>query len=203
MKLKINEIVLVERRPFSVHDFRQFEVEGQKYQMTSGTFRNKVVELKKAGKVELAFNAGLAFYTIPGKRFDKSMTSTHTGVNNIINGEIKQNPIYKWLKNRPTEQQALHNIRLMFKATGIWNIFSKIYPALVNPTNKDILIPTLEFFDYLDVKLTIHHTDTVSVALVCSSRPIAVDYGGILDLYEVLIRMEEHLKNVIQKLFKE
>jgi hypothetical protein len=36
---------------------------------------------------------------------------------NTVNNEslLKQTPIYKWLKNRPMEKQALHNIRLTFK----------------------------------------------------------------------------------------
>jgi hypothetical protein len=33
MKLKIREIVLVEERPFTFADFREFEIAGQKYHM--------------------------------------------------------------------------------------------------------------------------------------------------------------------------
>ena len=40
MKLKMNEIILLEQRPFSFADFREFEIDGKKYQMKHGTFRN-------------------------------------------------------------------------------------------------------------------------------------------------------------------
>ena len=49
MKLKIREIVLVEERPFTSADFREFEIAGQKHHMTDGTFRNLISKLKKSG----------------------------------------------------------------------------------------------------------------------------------------------------------
>jgi hypothetical protein len=72
------------------------------------------------------------------------MTQDHTGavMNTVVNESLlRQTPVYKWLKNRPTNKQSLHNIRLAFEAAGIWNIFSKVYPSLVNPDNKDIKLP--------------------------------------------------------------
>jgi hypothetical protein len=50
------------------------------------------------------------------------------------------------------------------------------------------------FFDYIDVIVTIHHTDTVSVAISCSYKPIVVDIKNIHNLSEALIRTELHLK---------
>jgi hypothetical protein len=146
----------------------KFEINGEKYEMNHGTFRNNISKLRKAGEVELAFRSKPAFYTIPGKKFSKSMTHNHMGavINSVISESLlKQTPIYKWIKNRLPDKQALHNIRLTFEAVGIWDIFSKIYPTLVNPDNKGIKLPTLLFFDYIDVIVTIHHTDTVSVAI--------------------------------------
>jgi hypothetical protein len=198
MKLKIREIVLIEQRPFSFVDFREFEVGGEKYEMDHGTFRNNISALRKAGEVELAFRSKPAFYTIPGKKFSKSMTQDHMGavINTVINEPLlRQTPIYKWLKNRPTHKQSLHNIRLTFEATGIWNTFSKVYLTLVNPDNKDITLPTLLYFDYIDVIVTIHQTDTVSVAIACSFRPIAIDIPDLLQLCEVLTRTEICLAN--------
>jgi hypothetical protein len=198
MKLKIREIVLIEQRPFSFVDFRAFEVAGEKYEMKDGTFRNNISKLRKVGVVELAFRSKPAFYTIPGKKFSKSMTQDHMGavINTVINEPLlRQTPIYKWLKNRPTHKQSLHNIRLTFEATGIWNTFSKVYPTLVNPDNKDIKLPTLLYFDYIYVIVTIHQTDTVSVAIACSFRPIAIDIPDLLQLCEVLTRTEIRLAN--------
>ena len=115
------------------------------------------------------------FYTIPGKKFSKSMTQDHTGavINTVISESLlRQTPIYRWLNS--------------FDAAGIWNIFSKIYPALINPDKKDIKLPTLMFFEYIDVTVTIHHTDTVSIAISCSFRPIVIDIPDILQLCEAL-----------------
>jgi hypothetical protein len=52
MKLKMKEIILIEQRPFSFADFREFEIGGKKYQMGYGTFRNSISRLKKRGEVE-------------------------------------------------------------------------------------------------------------------------------------------------------
>ena len=125
MKLKMKQIVLVEQRPFSFADFRKFEIGGEKYEMRHGTFRNNISRLMKEGEVQLAFKSRPAFYTIPGKKFSKTVTLDHMGVPpSIINRSIlKSMPIYTWLKNQPTEKQALHNIRLTFEARGIWNIY--------------------------------------------------------------------------------
>jgi len=205
MKLKIREIVLIEQRPFSFVDFRAFEVAGEKYEMNHGTFRNNISALRKVGEVEIAFKSKPVFYTIPGKKFSKSMTQDRMGavINTVINEPLlRQTPIYKWIKNRPIHKQSLHNIRLTFEAPGIWNTFSKVYPKLVNPDNKDIKLPTLLFFDYIDVIVTIHHTDTVSVAISCSYKPIVVDIKNIHNLSEALIRTELHLKGIADANFK-
>jgi hypothetical protein len=126
MKLRIMEIVLKEQRPFSLSDLKKFEIGGKRYKIGYGTLRNNISALVKAGFVEPAFRSRPAYYTIPCKKFDKSMTLDHTGVSNAIIDEsiLKQTPVYKWIKNRPFEKQALHNIRLVFESTGIWNIFS-------------------------------------------------------------------------------
>ena len=129
------------------------------------------------------------------------MTQDHMRavINSVINESLlRQSPIYKWLKNRHTHKQSLHNIRLTFEAPSIWNIFSKVYPTLVNPDNKDIKLPSLLFFDYIDIIITIHHTHTVSVAISCSYKPIVVDIKDILQLSEALMRTEQHLKNIIE-----
>jgi hypothetical protein len=192
MKLKMKEIILLEHRPFSFADFREFEIGGEKYQMKDGTFRNNISKLRKAGEVELAFRSRPAFYTLPGKKFSKTMTLDRMGVPDgvIDQSTLESMPIYKWLKNQPTEKQSLHNIRLRFESPGLWHVFSKIQPALVNPDNKDIILPSSVYFDYLDVTVTIHHTDTVSIAISCSFRPIAVDVPDILPLCEALTRTE-------------
>jgi hypothetical protein len=202
MKLKMKEIVIVQGRPFSYLDFAEFEVSGQTYKMSHGTFRNNISRLRKAGEIELAVGSKPACYTIPGKKFSKVMTHDHAGVLNTIIPEhlLKQTPIYRWLKNKPIQKQALHDIRLTFKADGIWNVFSNIHADKVNPANKDVQLPTLPFFDYIDVIVTVHHTDTVSVAVSCSFRPIAIDVKDIFQHFEALIRTETHIANAMEKI---
>src|SRR5918912_805325 len=201
MKLKINEIVLVQGRPFSYLDFAEFEVGGQTYKMRYGTFRNYISKLKRTREIELAFRSKPAFYTKPGKEFSKAMTHDHTGVLNSIIPEhlLKDTPIYRWLKNKPVEKQALHDIRLSFKAAGIWNVFSKVYTDKVNPDNKGIQLSTLTYCDYIDVIVTIHPTDTVSVAISCSFRPIAIDVKDLFQLVEALTRTETYLTNAMNQ----
>lgn len=127
------------------------------------------------------------------------MTLGHTGVPNAIIDQsiLKQTPVYKWIKNRPFNKQALHNIRLTFEASGIWHILSKAYPDRIEDNSQDILLQPLTFFDYIDVTITIHHTSTVSVAVSCSHRPIAVDAKDIMQLSEALTRTEVHLANIV------
>jgi hypothetical protein len=199
MKLKIREIVLVEECPFTFADFREFEISGQKYHMKDGTFRNLISKLRKSGEVELPFRSRPEFYTPTGKKFNRTMTLDHVGVTNAIidQSALKVMPIYNWLKRQPMEKQSLHNIRLRFdSAVGLWDIYSKMNTFIVNPDNKDIILPTSVYFDYLEVAVTIHHTNTVSVA-ISSFKPIAVDIPDILPLCEALTRTEINLANII------
>lgn len=128
------------------------------------------------------------------------MILDRTGVSPIINDALlRQTPIYKWLKNRPTEKQSLHNIRLTFEVKGIWGSFSNIYPQNIDPVSKDIKLPPSIFFQYLDVKTTIHHTNTVSVAISCSFRPIVIRLRDFLQLYEAMARTEMQIGFIVEK----
>ena len=69
MKEHMAFIVLSECRPFSHRDFTRFEVDGKEYRMTPGTFRNKILKLRRLGEIELAYNAGTPFYTLKGHSF--------------------------------------------------------------------------------------------------------------------------------------
>ena len=106
-------------------------------------------------------------------------------------------PIYNWIKNRPVNKQALHNIRLNFESNGIWDIFSKVYPDRIEHNSQDIRLSPLTFFGYIDVTITIHHTNTVSVAISCSCKPIAVDAKDIMQLFEALPRTEVHITTIV------
>ena len=150
-----------------------FEVDGKAYRMTHGTFRNKILTLRKTGKVELAYNAGTAFYTMKGKTFGKKMTPDHTGVHHS-----KMDSFSRLIYNLPTETPAVHDIRLKFQVQGIWAKLSSIQPEIpVNQRSKDICIPTWKIGDLL-IRTTGHKSDTVSVIVACSLAPVTVNFNG-------------------------
>jgi hypothetical protein len=202
MKCRIEEIVAEEQRLFSVSDFRRFEVDGKEYRMSTGTCRNYFVKLKRERIIKFAYRSGLAFYTLPGREFPKSMTSDHVGGTSSSSSSLeagRKTPIYKWIKNLPIEKQSVHNLRLTFSTIGIWKVFSAIYHKQANDShNMDIRLSTWTFLDDIDVSVTIHHTDTVSVAIACSYRPIAVDLGDIISLFELLLRTEFKLTKLVE-----
>jgi hypothetical protein len=94
MRKHVEYLVLKEERPFSLHDFLNFKVDGLRYHMSSGTFRNKVSALVKKGEVEVAYYSSIAFYTLNGVKFAKTMIPDHTGgyavtiINNLFLSRI-------------------------------------------------------------------------------------------------------------------
>jgi hypothetical protein len=204
MRKKIMQIVIQDERPFSFIDFKSFEIDGKRYELEHGTIRNYFSRLTKVGEIEFAYNSGVAFYTLPGKKFTKDVTANHVGGSyssslSLHQLPIKNTPIYKWIKNRRFDKQALHDIRLTFEAKGIWTIFHAIYPNLVNDNNQDLRLPSLIFFEYLNIGITIHHSDTVSIYIGCSCKPIALDVPDILQLIEALTRTEMQLINTMNE----
>jgi hypothetical protein len=203
MKKRIREIVLLEEKPFSFLDFKNFAVDGIQYELKHGVIRNYLSKLTRRGEIEFSFNSGIAFYTLPGKTFSKDVAADRVGGHPssmlLHQLPIKGTPIYRWLKNRRFDKQALHDIRLTFEANGIWNLFKK-YPNFVDTYNQDIHLPPLAFFGYIDIGITVHHSDVVSISIGCSFKPIALDIPDILQLIEVLTRLEVNLTSEIDKL---
>jgi hypothetical protein len=190
MLAQIQYIVLVEKRAFCVLDFRRFEVDGKEYRMASGTFRNKIGILVKEGIVVFQFRSSYAYYSLPGHNFTKSMTDNHAGAITIFG---RQTPLYKWLKGRPREKQSLHDFRLTFISNGIWQTVSKKFQAEKN--NKDVCLDSLRFSEDILVEITVHHSDTVSVAIACTDRPLVIDIPDILYLIEIMTRAELSIAN--------
>jgi hypothetical protein len=160
MEKHMDYLVHTENRPFSYRDFMEFEVEGKVYRMRHGTFRNKIAALKKSGRVELAYNAGTAFYTLKGKKFGRTMTPNHTGVYHP-----KMDSLSRYIYDLPTETPAVHDIRLKFQVQGIWSKLSSIHPEIpINQRSKDICIPTMKTSD-LFIRTIVHKSDTVSTLI--------------------------------------
>lgn len=87
MKVYIKRLVLIDKRPFSYLDFRDFEVNGERYGMTHGTFRNKISKLVKEGFVQFEYRSDIAFYSLKGVHFAKPkrgvMTDNHMVVSSV------------------------------------------------------------------------------------------------------------------------
>jgi hypothetical protein len=192
MQKQMSYLVFVENRPFSYADFLKFEVNEKEYSMTHGTFRNKITQFVRSEKVEVAYRSGPTFYTLKGVRFGKHklMTPNRTGV------PTSNNPFYKFIKDLPMNKHALHDIRLRFKVNGIWSMLSS--KLELHPVSKDITLQTWTF-NNLILKTIVHKTDTISVIVGCSYRPIAVDINGIIRLTEALTRVEERLSVLVNQ----
>jgi len=192
MKVHIKRLVLIDKRPFSFHDFLDFEVNGERYGMTHGTFRNKISKLKKEGYVQFEYRSGIAFYSLKGLHFAKPkrgvMTDNHTVVSSLSSLSS-----VSFIDSLPSDKHALHDIRYRFKVDSIWTVITTSHPELKpNDISKDIALDPIVTHD-LTIKTTIHHTDTVSVIVACSLNPIAVDLKGLLRLSNALTRVEERL----------
>lgn len=208
----IRNIVLTEHRPFSYRDFC-LEVKGQPYAMSHGTYRNKVSKFKKLGIVEQEYNAGTAFHTLTGVHFGKrkrkkktmtpSMTPNHMGVSSVTNAnsvttDYSKIPIYKELQKLPPENRALHDIHYRFPVPDSWKIIYASNRYSLNPVSKDISLPPINN-NILRLRTTIHHTDTVTVVVGCSSSPVAVTTEDIIRLSNALTRVEERTSRILDE----
>src|SRR5690349_2236713 len=109
MKRHMQRIVLIEKRPFSYLDFLDFEVDGKRYKMTHGTFRNKISTFIKNGLIQLEYYSVQAFYSLKGYHFTQpkhGMTDNHTVVPNLSSVSS-----VSFIDSLPPDKNALHDIR--------------------------------------------------------------------------------------------
>jgi hypothetical protein len=110
------------------------------------------------------------------------MTPYHTGVSSSFSSAATDNDsLYRRILDLPIGRNALHDIHLGFNKEGIWSLLSTTGSFQINSFSKDIRLPGLKRRD-LNIKTTVHHTDTVSVVVGGSYYPIAVDFNGIIRL---------------------
>jgi hypothetical protein len=196
MKMHIQGLVRVEKRPFCFCDFLDFEVDGKKYSMTHGTFRNKISKLVRAGYLELQYNSGPAFYSLNGFNFTKpkpAVTDNHTVVPSLSSVSS-----VSFIDTLPSDKHTLHDIRFRFKVDNIWTAIANNHPELKpNEVSKDISLDPI-ITQGLTIRITIHHTDTVSVIVACSLNPVAADLKGLVRLSNALTRVEERLLRYIE-----
>ena len=165
--------------------------------MKYGTLRNILSDLKGTRQIQIAYKTKQTFYTLPGITFGKSnmMTRYHTGV---PSSSSDNDSLYRRILDLPIGKNALHDIHLRFNVKGIWSLLSAMGSFKINSFSKDIRLPVWEIRG-LNIKTTVHHTDTVSVVVGASYRPIAVDFNGIIRLSNALTSVEERLTNLIQE----
>jgi hypothetical protein len=103
-----------------------------------------------------------------------------------------------FIDSLPADKHTLHDIRYRFRIDNIWTVISTNHPDLrPNEVSKDIFLKPIVTHD-LTIKTTIHHTDTVSVIVGCSSNPVAADIKGLVRLSNALTRVEERLLRYIE-----
>jgi len=156
--------------------------------MTHGTFRNKISKLIKSGMVELSYYSSCAFYTLSGYKFGKPMTPNHMVVHN--------NPVYQMLQDIPFDKQSIHDIHLKFNVPDIWQICSLNPDFFRKKRSHDIVIPTWNK-DNVMVRIIVHKTNVVSVIVGCSLSPIPLNANGIIDFFNLLVRVEEKLQTIL------
>jgi hypothetical protein len=162
-------IVFEERRPFCSNDFIRFDHNGTEYTLSEGSIRNIFWKFNKEGRIELDFRTNFAYYSLKGHKFGKnSITLNHTwGKSPPIS---PNHPLYKVLKNQIWAKEACHNIRL--RVDDVPDIYNTVlkhrFPT--NPVSQDIQVP-YPIKDSVPLTLTIHKTNTISVALSCTNFP--------------------------------
>jgi len=158
----------------------------------------------KAGEIELAYYSKQAFYTLNGGKFTKQMIPDHTGgilsSSSICSPQelrcIKNHPVYRVIQNIPFDNSALHDIRMRTTVTGIWSLISHISSLYVDANSKDILV-IKEEINHLNIRATVHHSDTVSVVIGCAYCPVAVDISGVIRLSNALTLIHDQLQRLV------
>jgi hypothetical protein len=201
---RILYIVQEENRPFSYTDFvPTFTVDNKSYPIAKTTFRNKVSILRKEEKIAVAYYSSIAFYTIKGIGFDKPSIHDRTGVELPLPlsippelAYVKNDPLYRSIRTLPFGQKSLHNIRLRFKAKGLWSAISScsssVYKCKMNVKSKDVTLPRIAI-DKLGLCVNVHRSDTVSIIVSCSYGPITVDVNGVTRLSNALAAVHKEV----------
>src|SRR5919106_3691234 len=124
---------------------------------------------------------------------------------------ITNSPLYRYIKSIPFGQRSIHDIRLRFEASAIWN---KVVTCLsshvdnydikeinlhglkIDNRSKDISFSPIRI-DNLYVNVRIHKTDRVSVIIACSYTPVLLDLEGVHRLSIALSHIQEELTRLV------
>ena len=194
---KMNEF---EDETFSFTDFvPNFRIDNKEFQIAYGTFRNIVSKLVRAGRIQVAYYSPQAFYYVinPGS----AMTWNHTGVSHLQTKHtyrhLSNDPVYRIIQSLPFGKRSLHDIRLKFAVAGIWSVLSSKYQP--NPQSKDLHVdPWPLKINDLNLSITVHATDTITIDIGCSYYPVAVDVDGVVRLSTALAITGERLFHIVE-----
>jgi hypothetical protein len=135
-----------------------------------------------------------------GNSHDKAVTAADAATTIAT----RHHTLYSLIQDLPLDKRSLHDIRLRFEIPDIHTILSSSLndpnfqqqQLRLNSNSEDIVLPTWNIND-LNIKVTVHRTNTVSVIVGCSYAPIAADFGGVIRLTNALARVEERISRLL------
>jgi hypothetical protein len=158
-------------RPYSFKDFTG----------SQGVFRNLIMGLKRKGFVYKAVEGRPAFYACRGSGIPPvRMTNDPMGVNSPTLFE-------RFLLSLWDSVTGVHDIRLVTDSRGFYDRL-RIVP---NSRSGDKYLSSMDFGRGRCVKVAVHRTDTISVAVGCSANPFPRD--NLTELFLILERVRDHL----------
>jgi hypothetical protein len=120
------------------------------------------------------------------------IATTTTPVDAAID-PITPHTLYSEIQGLPLDKNSLHDIHLRFEVPDIWTILSASVNVdnsqlqqqqrqqqllRLDPVSKDVSLPPWQIKG-LNIKVTVHRTNTVSIVVGCSYAPVATDVGGL------------------------
>ena len=181
-------------------------MDNKSYKLSYGSIRNKFSQLSRKNMIEFCYKDKIAFYSLPGRRFDKDqlMTVDNTDILENINDlrslkkAIKQHPIYKLIQYKSFGKTNVHDLHFIFKSVGLWKYLVTIdyFKKRMN-SKKTISFGYFKIEKYLVINVRVQHTDTVNITVRCTTNPIKSDPNGIMRLTEALTRVEERLTAIV------
>jgi hypothetical protein len=138
-----------------------------------------------------------------GSSHDKAVTAADAATTTIA---TRHHTLYSLIQDLPLDKRSLHDIRLRFEIPNIYTILSSSLnvPNIqqqqlrLNSNSEDISLPTWNIND-LNIKTTVHRTNTVSVIVGCSYAPIAAYVGGVIRLSNALSRVQERISRLVDE----
>lgn len=87
-------------------------------------------------------------------------------------------------------------LRELLMLNRLYSILSRIPSNSMDTNSKDILV-IKEDINHLNIRVTVHHSDTIGVVIGCSFSPVAVDIDGINRLSNALTLIHDRLHRLV------